>query len=109
MRATSRAGCGWLRVGLLATHMAAVPRARNARRFIRSLVSAGEEGRRDGEAERFGGFHVNGQCKARGLRNGKFGRLGTTENLLHVVAHKLVMLFEDGSVSDQPAIAHEFG
>ena len=30
-------------------------------------------------------------------------------NLVDVVAHKLVMLLEDGSVCDQAAIAHEFG
>src|SRR4051812_25920091 len=91
--------------------MTSSARARSAGGIVRSSALAGacQERGWDREAERFSGFHVNGQCEARGLRNGKLGRLGTTEDLLHVVAHKLVMLFEDGSVSDQTAIAHEFG
>ena len=51
------------------------------------FVGAGEEQRRDSDAECFRGFEIYHQLEFRGLLNRKIAGLRTLENLVHVLGN----------------------
>src|SRR5262249_3626550 len=52
------------------------------------LVGAGEQGRRNREAERVGGFQVNGEVEPGGQRDGQVGGLTPSEDLVNVIGRQ---------------------
>src|SRR5467141_1888068 len=60
--------------------IAATWRGRSLNHLIRPL----QERRRDRQAERLGGLHVDDQLELRGLLDGQVGGLGALEDLVHV-------------------------
>src|SRR5215207_9174046 len=67
------------------------------------LVGAGEEGGRDGEAERLGCLHVDHQLEFGGLLYRQIGRLGALEDLIDVAARAAKQIGYIGPVGRQSA------
>jgi hypothetical protein len=53
--------------------------------LLEDVIRAQQQRRRDGEAERLCGLHVNHQLEFRGLLDREIGRLRALENLVHVI------------------------
>src|SRR3954469_21045257 len=73
------------------------------------LIGEREQRRRDFEAERLGGLHVERQLELGGLRDRQFGRLLALENPSGVVARLAKRIGDAGGIAHQPARHHGLG
>src|ERR1700738_3016328 len=72
------------------------------------LVGAGEDGWRDGEAERRGGFEINDQLEFRWLLDWQIGGLCAFEDLIDINGDAALPKIEDaGAVGHEPAVIDE--
>ena len=67
------------------------------------LVGAGQQPRRNGQRERFGGPQVNDQLELGRRLHGKLARLGALEDLVDVIRGLAKLLREVGAVRDKAA------
>jgi len=108
LKGSSQGGIVVLDVANVRAHWRVQFRPRGRRpASLNNLIGAGQDRRRDGEAECLGGFQIDDQFESRRLRNGQVGGLRTLQYPSEVIAGLAKESVRVGAIADQTA--RDFG